>query len=209
MDTWLSMWENMMVNSGGQMIPMITSIGNHEVGGYNKNPKYDPFYLNYFVHENLNGGEPKSLFTYHKHRIGTDVAFVVLDSNIITKASDQVEWLNSTLYSLIDRHNIFTLYHVGLYPSVRYQNDPIHVDLRNSWGSLFDQYVKISFENHDHTFKKTYPISNFQKSTTGTIYLGDGALGLKSNLYSLVPVDRRDVLKVIERVEEKIFFPLC
>ena len=33
------------------------------------------------------------------------------------------------------------------------------------------------FENHVHTFKRTYPIYGNRRVVNGTVYLGDGAYG--------------------------------
>jgi hypothetical protein len=36
----------------------------------------------------------------------------------------------------------------------------------------------VAFENHDHTYKRTYPIRNGEVDPTGVVYMGDGAFGL-------------------------------
>jgi hypothetical protein len=44
-------------------------------------------------------------------------------------------------------------------------------------GALFDRYgVQLAFENHDHTFKRTYPLRAGKLDPRGTVYLGDGCL---------------------------------
>jgi hypothetical protein len=45
---------------------------------------------------------------------------------------------------------------------------------------LFDKYhVKAVFENHEHQYKKTFPLLNNTVNPNGTIYFGDGAMGIK------------------------------
>lgn len=38
--------------------------------------------------------------------------------------------------------------------------------------------IYSAFENHDHVYKRTYPLKNNQVVADGTIYLGDGAWGV-------------------------------
>jgi len=202
MDIWLDKWEKFMVTPSGLMIPMIVSIGNHEAGGIGRTVDDDVFFLNYFVHQHLNGKTPKSLPTFREHYIGSDMALLVLDSYIIAPPDGiQRAWMNSTLYSLKhinNIHNIFTLYHIGLYPSSRDPKNIPHTILRASWTDLFDQYVKIAFENHDHMFKRTFPMKNGSISDNGTIYLGDGAMGVENT-----PINGQ---KYLAKVLRKHFF---
>jgi hypothetical protein len=39
--------------------------------------------------------------------------------------------------------------------------------------------VKLVFENHDHCFKRTFPIRAGKIDPKGTTYLGDGAWGVE------------------------------
>ncbi len=36
----------------------------------------------------------------------------------------------------------------------------------------------IAFEHHDHTVKRTFPLRNGEKADGGTVYLGDGCMGV-------------------------------
>jgi len=51
--------------------------------------------------------------------------------------------------------------------------------VREHWAPLFEQYgVRVSFENHDHTYKRTYPIRGESIAQDGVVYLGDGCWGV-------------------------------
>jgi len=178
MDKWAEYWMNRMITPSGLMVPIIASIGNHEVGGMAKSNNHNPFFSNFFVHEELKGKEPKTLSTYRKHQLSPTAALLVLDSYIVAPpGGDQKEWIRKTTRHL-NGTTIMTIYHAGLYPSSRDPSDEPHVSLRNEWGDLFDNYVKVSFENHDHAYKRTYPLKKGFPSLNGTIYLGDGAFGV-------------------------------
>jgi hypothetical protein len=40
--------------------------------------------------------------------------------------------------------------------------------------------VKLAFENHDHSYKRTKPLINSSEAAGGTVYMGDGAWGVES-----------------------------
>eukprot|EP01125_Pyxidicula_operculata_P006383 TRINITY_DN2219_c0_g1_i1.p1 TRINITY_DN2219_c0_g1~~TRINITY_DN2219_c0_g1_i1.p1 ORF type:complete len:148 (-),score=35.39 TRINITY_DN2219_c0_g1_i1:20-463(-) len=98
---------------------------------------------------------------------------------------EQKEWLELTLKKDEKIENKLALYHIPLYPSNRpFDADP-SVHLRASWGKIFDKnHIKVAFENHDHTYKRSKPLYNNEVNVNGTVYVGDGAFGVKSRLAS-------------------------
>lgn len=126
--------------------------------------------------------------------------------------------------------NKFALYHVGLYPSVQDPDEEIHARLRKDWIPIFDEYVicpcivypfdryqvKVAFENHDQSFKRTKPMFNnaavVETNTTqfkglptnrpflhiGTLYMGDGAFGVSSSTDDVEVADRDYYLEKVE-----------
>ena len=95
----------------------------------------------------------------------------------------------------------FATYHVPIFPSTRKWDSkyddrrrrhlqtlrrldetavgPIEHGLQNWVLPLFDKFHFMAvFENHQHTFKRTVPMVNSKYSETGTVYLGDGNLGI-------------------------------
>lgn len=174
-DVWFSRWTRNMVTPDGYTLPMITSIGNHEVKGYfSTNLEDVPFYFQFFAQ---NGDVP------HFHRSLGDLADIyVLDTYHITSLEDpeQIDWLDSAMAANTKSHQAasMALYHVPLYPGYSDFNDPLSVFLRNNWMPLFDKYgLDLAFENHDHVMKRTVPMKGGKPSDQGTVYIGDGAWG--------------------------------
>jgi hypothetical protein len=51
-------------------------------------------------------------------------------------------------------------------------------DQRKHWSPLFEQYnVDVVLEHHDHTFKRTHPLTGGLIDKNGVLYLGDGSWG--------------------------------
>lgn len=170
-DRWLQNYGAEMVTPDGYMIPMVLGIGNHEVNDL-EGAQEDraPFYFDYFPQ----GG--KSYFT---RTFGPNVALIVLDTGHIVPHADQVPWLKQTLSSLQSYPVRIASYHVPQYPSHRDFSDGRSEAARNLWAPLFDEYgLTVGFEHHDHTFKRTHPIRNGQVDPKGTVYLGDGSMGV-------------------------------
>ncbi|KAL0488183.1 purple acid phosphatase [Acrasis kona] len=76
-------------------------------------------------------------------------------------------------------------YHAPLYPTSRKNDDFLVVEGLRVWAPLFSQYnVSLAFENHDHTFKRSkviannVVISNDTNVSNGTVFIGDGAMGV-------------------------------
>ena len=70
------------------------------------------------------------------------------------------------------------MYHVPIYSSC---SSDIGTGSKY-WVPLFDKYkVMTSFENHVHTFKRTFPLKNGAVDANGTTYLGDGTWGVLPN----------------------------
>ncbi len=172
-DIWFNNWEKYMKTSEGCLIPIIAAIGNHEVN--DKEPpsppeERAPFYFGYFAQ----GGK-----TYFARNFNPYLTLIALDSGHIIPIAEQTEWLRSSLQSAKDMPFIIPFYHVPLYPSHRSFDSGESTEERKYWLPLFDEYeIPVSFEHHDHTFKRTKPLRNGQVSENGTIYLGDGSFGV-------------------------------
>ena len=78
---------------------------------------------------------------------------------------------------------VVPFYHVPAYPSTRPFNGAISVAIRANWVPLFDATgVRFAFENHDHTYKVTYPLRGGARDPAGTRYLGDGAWAVNTRV---------------------------
>lgn len=170
-DLWLHYWEEAMVTPSGYTVPLIAAIGNHESNGDFDDPDLAaPFYFGYFPQ----GGS--SSFT---RALGPHAVLIALDSGHIQDWETQVSWLREVLTDNIDTPFRFATYHVPLYPSHRDFNDGRSVAGRTHWLPLFDEFgLDIAFEHHDHTYKRTKRLRGGAEDPGGTLYLGDGCMGM-------------------------------
>ncbi|MCH9627670.1 MAG: hypothetical protein S4CHLAM2_13120 [Chlamydiales bacterium] len=199
-DHWLDVYTRSMVTSEGHLIPLVMAIGNHEVlGGFNQPKTQAPFFFRYFKQ----GDTEESYFSLP---FGDAVQLIVLDSgHTAPHAGEQTLWLEETLKKASHKPVKVALYHVPLYPSIRfaekglsYRSTRGFVELvkgknsanklfskesqegRRFWLPLFDQYrLTAAFEHHDQTLKRTKLLRHGREDPTGTLYLGDGGWGPK------------------------------
>ena len=76
--------------------------------------------------------------------------------------------------------SIIPVYHIPAYPSVRDFTGPRSKDVRNYWLPLFEEHnIKLAFENHDHAYKRTFPIRRNEINDKGIVFVGDGAWGVR------------------------------
>ena len=138
---------------------------------------------------------------YHYHKIGSSMAVFVMDSGHVVTYEEQTTWAEGILKKLPHTIMKFATYHVPIFPSTRKWDSkyddrrrrhlqtlrrldetavgPIEHGLQNWVLPLFDKFHFMAvFENHQHTFKRTVPMVNSKYSETGTVYLGDGNLGI-------------------------------
>jgi acid phosphatase type 7 len=185
---YLSIWATTMITADGRVIPHIAAIGNHEVkrytvGGYEADNTFedsDAFRLReapYFMSLMAFPGQPG----YNVLDFGTYLSLVILDTYHLNKTNGpQREWLRRTLLQRRDFQNIIPIYHVPAYPSVRDPTSYPSRNVRRDFVPLFDgtDNIRIAFENHDHTYKRTIPLKNNRYAEDGIVYLGDGAWGV-------------------------------
>jgi len=171
---YFASWKTNAVAPDGRLIPMLVTLGNHEVKDSYRQPveKAASFY---------------SLFSspgpqgYTTLDFGKYLSLFLLDSDHThTIAGDQTEWLGKNLSARRNVPHVFPVYHTPAYPSFREESGIQAKEVRANWCPLFDKYgVKVVFENHDHCFKRTFPIRAGKIDPKGTTYLGDGAWGVE------------------------------
>ncbi|MBO1317529.1 fibronectin type III domain-containing protein [Acanthopleuribacter pedis] len=172
-DAWLKLWTENMITPSGYTVPMMLAIGNHEVSArYGGDPKEAPFFYNYFAQAGTQG--------YFRRQLGDHTVVYVLDSgHTNAHGGEQARWLEKHMAA--DRHqfkNLFAVYHVPLYPSHRVYETKYSVLGRQHWEPIFSRYgLTAAFENHDHTYKRSKPLSNGKIDKNGVLYIGDGAWG--------------------------------
>lgn len=171
---WVKAWHKDMVTSQGYLIPVIAAIGNHDVSGnYNQTPAQARIFSLLF---------PMPGFQiYNVLDFGSYLSIFLLDSghaNLI--AGKQTDWLKNTLEGRQNVNNLFAVYHVPAYSSIRAFNGRTAMDIRRYWVPLFEKGgIQAAFEHHDHAYKRTFPLLNNKVHPDGVVYLGDGAWGVE------------------------------
>eukprot|EP01080_Neovahlkampfia_damariscottae_P003058 gene3058-5228_t len=183
-DYWFSEWNKYMITPNGYSIPILSSIGNHEAGSFQRSIENVPFYLNYFPHSlNLNYN---NRVLYHFHIFSKHFQFLSLDSYIVEPktGTNQIAWMNQIFKTNKNKKTIVG-YHSSLYPS---QSDLSWNKelLINKWGPIFDLHnVSLALENHYHNYHRSFNIykNEVHPSTRdyGTIYAGGGSFGVPPN----------------------------
>lgn len=175
---FLKNYSSTMRDSSGRLIPMLAGIGNHEVqGGYNSTRAKAPSYLSVF--DGLY--EDKTFATVD---FGDYLSLVLADTNHIAPVvGEQTEWLDQALAVRQEVPHLIVANHVPAYPSYREPQSILGgpgtgADQRKHWAPLFERYkVDVVLEHHDHTFKRTVPLTAGMQDQNGVVYLGDGSWG--------------------------------
>lgn len=183
---WFEANMRSLIDDDGRVVPIVVGIGNHEV--------IDGYYTNHDDYEATDGWQESvapfyyGLFAFPGHPgygtldFGDYMSFVLLDTNHTGPVGGaQTEWLEAELIERSERGvtHIFPIYHVAAYPSHRNFEGSIHVAVREHWVPLFEAHgVKLAFENHEHTYKRTHPILAGEVHDDGIVYMGDGAWGV-------------------------------
>jgi len=181
---WFDAYKNTLVTEDNRIIPCIVAAGNHEVVGgyYSKHEGYEqnnefrrriaPYFYGLFAFP----GQPG----YNVLDFGKYLSLIILDtehSNPIEGV--QTEWLKRTFESRQDVMHKIPIYHVPAYPSVRDYNGTTQTMVRDAWTPIFEKNgVRIAFENHDHAYKRTFPVKDQQIDQSGIVYVGDGSWGV-------------------------------
>ena len=183
---WFDAIRNTLIDEDGRVVPIVVGIGNHEVqrGYYFRNNDYEPtdewrerravYFFNLFAFP----GHPG----YGVLDFGDYMSLVMGDTDHAGPIEgEQTEWMEQTLAERQQTPHVFPIHHVPAFPSARNYDGRVSSNVREHWVPLFEQYgIKIAFENHDHTYKRTPPIRNGEIADDGIIYVGDGAWGVRT-----------------------------
>lgn len=184
-------WKDYMIGSDGLIIPFLLVPGNHDVSSDN----YKLFFT-------LFAFPQKQL--YRAVDFGDYLSLFLLDTGHFQPIEGrQTLWLDK---ALAERKNVpfrFAIYHEAAYPSYYPYHGLIPKKIRNNWVPLFEKYhLLAAFENHNHAFKRTYPIKASQVDPTGVVYIGDGGWGAtprKTNdLWYLAKRNRKNNVFLVE-----------
>ncbi len=175
---------NTLIDDDGRVVPIVVCIGNHEVrrGYLHRHDDYvqtDEFrerIAPYFYALFDFPGQPG----YGVLDVADYLSLVILDSDHSNPVDGaQTEWLAEVLAEREDVPHVLPVYHVAAYPSHRSYGGRVQRRIREHWVPLLERHgIRVAFENHDHTYKRTHPIRDGEISGDGIIYLGDGAWGV-------------------------------
>jgi hypothetical protein len=181
MERWEAFWDSWKTKArapDGRLIPLLVAIGNHEThGSWKQSPEMAAAYYAQFPTPGNRG--------YEAVDFGKYLSILLLDSGITHPIEgEQTVWLDRALRERGKTPHVFPVYHIPAYPSMRPdsggENGEFTRQIRRLWCPLFERAgVRVAFEHHDHTFKRTHPIRGGQVDAKGIVYLGDGAWGVK------------------------------
>lgn len=183
---WFDAVRNTLIAEDGRVVPLVVVAGNHEVrGGYyhRTEEEYDgsdawresiaPYFYTFFPFP----GHPG----YGALDFGDYLSIVLLDTDHTAPIEGaQTEWLAEALAARTHVDHVIPVYHVPAWPSNRSFDGRTQTRVRENWVPLFDAHdnIKVAFENHDHTYKRTHPIRHGEIDPRGVVYIGDGAWGV-------------------------------
>ncbi|MCI0381766.1 MAG: metallophosphoesterase family protein [Chlamydiae bacterium] len=200
---FFELWKETMIHEG-RVIPLIPVAGNHDI---RKRKKIDGLFYRIFAF-------PEKNISYRNFDIGKTISFFLLDSNHSHPIEKhQKDWLHWSLYSHQSYHYKIPIYHIAAYPSAKKANfnAPTPKKIRTHWVPLFEKYqVQVAFENHNHTYKRTYPLLKNRIDPSGVIYLGDGAWGVdprpvKTSAFYLAEAKKINMIWLARFTGEKCF----
>jgi hypothetical protein len=172
-DEFFSSWQRNAHTTDGHLIPLLATIGNHDVaGGYHQTKSQAKVFYEMFPLPGMAG--------FHELDFGNYLSLLLLDSDHTTPvAGAQTDWLNATLQAHQSFLHILPIYHVPAYPCCRSENGAVCQSIRENWVPLFEAgNVRVAFENHEHAYKRTHPLRQGKVDPEGITFLGDGAWGV-------------------------------
>ncbi len=168
--TFFESWSDSMRDGDGCLIPLLATIGNHEVSGsFGRSQKDALLYFLFFEK------------SFYELGFGDYLHLTFLDSDHTQAIKGaQTNWLRAVLSRTRYYDHRFVIYHVGAYPSSNKMDFHVSKKVRKFWVPLFEKYkVHACFESHDHAYKRTFPLIKGKKNSNGVVYFGDGSWGVK------------------------------
>ncbi|KAM9986131.1 hypothetical protein ACTFIZ_004417 [Dictyostelium cf. discoideum] len=202
-DEWFNRWDTTFITPLGFSLPIITTIGNHEAGGWKSSRGSVQFYTSYLPFQlGLQNIAPNDRPLQHSHTIGNETIIIVMDSWVVDQIPDQVSWMEQVLSDNNNKTFKFALYHIALYPCTKISMDvEISSLAKEFWGPVFDKYnLTVGYENHYHLYKRSKQLVNGLEHPNGTLYIGDGSWGVETTM----KLRDYDYLEVYGRIQHVI-----
>lgn len=154
--------------SGGRLLPMIVSMGNHDTA--------IGFMENFYLGEEINGYTAFNYF--YTTRLSAQVALITLNTEI-SLGGRQYHWLEEELPRVReDNRWLLINYHKPAFPAAKDPEDYRFARVREYWVPIFDRYKPdLVIESDGHCLKRTPPILNGEVDPDGIVYIGEGGLG--------------------------------
>jgi hypothetical protein len=180
---WLMSWKQLGMTKDRRLIPIVLTIGNHEVRGhYNgKIPDDAPYFYRLFTLPDDRA--------YYALDFGKYLSLIILDTGHTNPIEgEQASWLSRALEQRADQTFLFPCYHFPAYGTTKAPEGKLPIDvpraisIREQWVPHFDRFgVTAVFENDHHNYKRTIPLRGHQRDdANGIRYLGDGAWGVRT-----------------------------
>lgn len=176
---FLSEWTKYMKTPQDFHIPIVASLGNHELpqrfGGQPEDAKY------FHALFNFPGTQGYRVLDFSDY-----LSLIVLNTDHTVRIEGaQTTWLVNQLNARRNVTNVFPVYHVAAYPGKREAVPGRGYEVRQHWSPIFEQYnIRFAFEHDNHGYKRTHPIKNDQIDPCGVRYIGEGGFAIP-----LGPVD--------------------
>jgi hypothetical protein len=195
---WFDGIKNTLVHEDGRVIPIIVTIGNHEIFRHEGSVRLavqagmsEEEAKEFFAGHGLSGGEAPYYFTlmafpgypsYNTLDFGDYLSLIALDSEHYSPIEgEQTEWLAKALAERKGRPHIFPFYHYPAYPSAKGFTRGAARKIRQNWSPLFEANgVRVALEHDNHTYKRTHPILAGEINPKGILYVGDGSWGVNT-----------------------------
>jgi len=179
----------MMNQAAGRLVPLLFSVGNHDLGMnalINRTIHIDnsgPAFLMYFPqHTYIANGSVQvppleNRLTYHYHTFGNILHWNIDSGYLADYQLEQLDYMR-TVTDDYPNYLKFAAYHNPTYYSCEHHHDVGVQDGLMYWNPFFDENkFACAFENHEHSFKKTFPLKGGRRNEKGTYYVGNGNYG--------------------------------
>ncbi len=155
---WMSDYE-LTTSASGRLLPIIPARGNHDGG---------PIFNEVFAF-------PVDHLNYYGIDLCATVHLVTLNSET-SMGGNQARWLAKQLaLARPKRRWLLAQYHRPAFPAFKKASSALQHCV-----PLFDRYaVDMVLEADGHTIKRTVPIRDGKQNEAGTVYVGEGGLGVK------------------------------